>query len=98
MRIKSAMKTQLMPAFELDIDLYPSPEVRLLYAIVIRALKDLTGTQADAFAALGYLRSKSHKNWSYIWVCREAGLDPDFLQNKTDSELMIISQSLYNRC
>lgn len=73
-----------------------TPEQRLISAILYRAVKDLTDSTAQVrYDALGWMRKKSNKEWSFKWCCIQLDLDPKILNGDvTEEHLKAISESL----
>lgn len=67
-----------------DPDSIPrQPEVKLLMAVLIRAVKDLFHEDRDiAVNALQFFLRKRIKKWSFRWICTHLDVDPAPLYNQ----------------
>lgn len=83
-----------------DIELYPVitriPELKLMSAILYRAIKDLTNEERHIRrSARQFLNSSSKRIYGFIWICRALDLDPNYLRIYTYDQLTSLSYSLH---
>lgn len=67
-----------------NLEQEPSPEVRLVVAVIDRALRDLginmrSVRPPDRRAALAWFESTSEEPWTFLWCCAEADCSPRYI-------------------